>query len=210
MRRVLLGTRNRDKLRELQSLMRGSGITVASLDDFHQAGDVSEDGRTFEANARKKARLYSRVADCLTFADDSGLMVDALNGRPGIYSARFAGRRCTYADNNRKLLALLSGKTGAKRCAKFVCVIALYYNGKPFEVVRGECRGRIADRATGRRGFGYDPVFIPKGFSRTFAEMPRAAKNRISHRARALRAAAGCIRRFFSRNANLSNHGRSR
>ncbi len=198
-KRVLLGTRNRDKLRELRFLMRDSGVRVLSLDDVPSCATAVENGRTFEANAKKKARLYSRAADCLTLADDSGLLVDALNGKPGVYSARFAGEGCSYADNNRKLLSLLSRVPQNKRRARFVSVIALYHRGRPFAVVRGECRGRIAFASKGENGFGYDPLFIPAGHSRTFAEMPHALKNRISHRARALTAAGRCIHRFFSK-----------
>ena len=117
-RRLVLGTKNKDKLRELRRLLGGSKIRVLSLSDFPECGDVVENGKTFEANARKKAGVYSRHTKCLTLADDSGLSVFALNGRPGVYSARFAGKGCQYQDNNRKLLRLLKKIPNPKRKAK--------------------------------------------------------------------------------------------
>jgi len=196
-RQLVLGTKNKDKLRELKRLLGGSKINVLSLSDFQGCEDVVENGKTFEANAKKKARVYSRHTKCLTLADDSGLMVSVLNGRPGVYSARFAGEGCRYQDNNQKLLKLLKKVPPAKRTAKFVCVMALYDNGRLIDVVKGECRGTIAFSEKGRHGFGYDPVFIPKGFSKTFAELSPAAKNRISHRGKALRSAKKAILDYF-------------
>lgn len=191
---IVLGTQNKDKMRELQNLMRGCGIKVQSLADFPGAPHVEETGKTFEANARLKARAFSKHTKSLTLADDSGLMVNALNGKPGVYSARFAGPGCTYEDNNRKLLKLLADRGRARtipvsRRAKFVSVIAIYDSGRPVAVVRGECPGRIADAPRGLRGFGYDPVFIPKGLTQTFAELSKEVKNAVSHRGKALRKA---------------------
>ena len=199
MKRLVLGTNNRDKLKELQRFLKGSGIQVLSLKDFPGCPEAVESGKTFEANARIKARLYSRHTGILALADDSGLMVNFLKGRPGVYSARFAGPGCGYQDNNRKLLRLLKKTPGPKRLAKFVCVIALYDAGKKIGVVRGECRGRIAFEEKGKNGFGYDPVFIPNGFSKTYAELSAAEKNQISHRGRALRKAKAVLIRHLSR-----------
>lgn len=192
-RTVVIGTRNRDKLKELQALLKGSGIRVLSLADFPGCADVKETGRTFEANARKKAKAYAKHTHLLTLADDSGLMVSALKGRPGVTSARFAGRGCAYRDNNRKLLCLLKDLPPSKRNARFVSVIAIYLGRECIGVVRGECQGKIAFEEKGRKGFGYDPVFIPAGFSKTYAELSPAAKNKISHRGRALRSAKKVI-----------------
>ena len=186
---IVIGTKNKDKLRELKRLLRGVRLRVKSLADFQKSPNVKETGKTFEANAKLKARFYSRHVKGLAFADDSGLMVKALNGRPGVYSARFAGQGCTYLDNNRKLIRLLKNTPNAKRGAKFVCVIAIYDNGKLLGVVRGECAGRITHEIRGKQGFGYDPVFIPRGLKKTYAELSKSHKNRISHRGRALRAA---------------------
>lgn len=177
--------------------MRGSRIKVLSLADFKRCADVHETGRTFLANAKLKARAYARHTGMLTLADDSGLMVSALNGKPGVYSARFAGAGCTYLDNNEKLLRLLKHLPLVKRAAKFVSVIAVYQGKKFIGSVKGECRGRIAFEIKGVNGFGYDPVFIPKGFSKTYAELPRVQKNRISHRGRALRKAKALILKYF-------------
>ncbi|MBI2094539.1 MAG: RdgB/HAM1 family non-canonical purine NTP pyrophosphatase [Candidatus Omnitrophica bacterium] len=186
---LVLGTKNKDKLRELKRLLKGAKLRALSPADFPGCPEAAETGRTFEANAKQKARAYSKFTGSLALADDSGLRVDALGGRPGVYSARFAGPGCTYEDNNRKLLRLLQKTPPSKRGAKFVCVVALYDAGKLVGVVRGECRGRIAQAPRGRNGFGYDPVFIPDGFSKTFAELPKTQKNKISHRGRAMRAA---------------------
>ena len=195
MKILVVGTKNKDKRREIEALLKGAPIEVLSLADFPACPDVKEDGRTYEANAKKKARAYSKVTKRLTLADDSGLGVTRLNGRPGVYSARFAGAGCTYQGNNRKLLKLLKGLPDAQRAAKFVCVMALYDNGRFIETVRGECAGKIAHAVRGANGFGYDPVFIPKGFSKTFAELSAAEKNKISHRGKALRLAKKAVLR---------------
>ncbi len=192
-KRVVIGTGNLDKLAEIRRLLRGTRIRVECLRDHPGAPEVVENGRTFEANARKKAYAYSRHARTLVLADDSGLSVSALNGKPGVYSARFAGPGCTYADNNEKLLRSLRGIPQERRKAKFVCVAALYDNGRSVAVVKGICRGRITDRSLGQCGFGYDPVFIPEGQSRTFAQMSRRMKNKLSHRGKALRAAKKAV-----------------
>ncbi len=184
---VVLGTKNKHKLHELELLLKGSPVRVLSLGDFPRCPEAVEDGRTFEANAKKKARLYSKHTKRPALADDSGLMVNCLNGKPGVYSARFAGKNCSYEENNRKLLKLLKGLPPSKRKAKFVSVIAFYDNGKFIQTVRGECAGSIALESRGVHGFGYDPVFIPRGFSKTFAELAPSTKNKISHRFRALR-----------------------
>ena len=199
--KLVLGTKNKDKLRELRHLLSGSKVRVLSLADFPKCRDVHETGKTFEANARKKARAYSLHTKSLTLADDSGLMVNFLNGRPGVYSARFAGKGCTYHDNNAKLLKLLSEIPLFKRKANFICVMALYNNGKLLKIVKGECRGTIAFFEKGKRGFGYDPVFIPDGLSKTFAELSPATKNRISHRGKALRAAKKTVLNYLLKNA---------
>ncbi len=176
-------------MREIRHLLSGTKVGVLSLADFPKCKDVEENGKTFEINAKKKARSYSLHTHSLTLADDSGLMVNYLNGRPGIYSARFAGENCTYHDNNVKLLKLLENVPRNKRGAKFICVMAIYDRGKFVKTVKGECHGVIAYTEKGQNGFGYDPVFIPDGFSRTFAELSPVTKNRISHRGKALRAA---------------------
>lgn len=197
MRQIVLGTKNKNKRRELQSLLKSSRIKVLSLLDFPACRGVKETGKTFEANARLKAKYYAKHTGLLTLADDSGLMVNCLGGKPGVYSARFARPGCTYRDNNRKLLNLLKKVPAAKRKAKFVCVIAVHKGSKCLGVAKGECPGSIAFAARGKNGFGYDPVFIPKGFSKTYAELAPAVKNRTSHRGRALGAAKRIILKFY-------------
>jgi len=197
-RAVVLGTGNADKLAELQRLLKDSKIKVRAISEFGKPPRVVEDGRTFEANAAKKARAYSKLSDLVTLADDSGLCVRALNRRPGIYSARFAGPDCKYEDNNRKVLRLLARKRGAERAATFYSVIALYRAGKRIASFQGTCSGRIAHGPRGKNGFGYDPVFIPNGFTKTYAELKPSQKNRISHRGRALEKAKRFLVRYFS------------
>lgn len=199
MKKIIIGTKNKDKLRELRSLLKGSRAKVMSLADLSACPDIVEDGKSFETNAAKKARVYSRLTGFLTLADDSGLEVSVLKGRPGVYSARFAGPGCTYQDNNRKLLKLLEEIPVGKRRAKFVCVAALYNKGRRVALVRGECAGRIARAPRGRNGFGYDPVFIPDGFKKTFAELSAKTKNRISHRGKALAEAKRALLNYWAK-----------
>lgn len=193
--RLLIGTNNQDKLNELKRLV-GKALRVQSLKDFPGSTEAVEDGTTFISNAKKKASHYAKYTGQLTLADDSGLMVNALNGAPGVYSARYAGEGCTYRDNNEKLLRVLKKKRS--RAAKFVCVIAVYDGRKFIGSVRGECKGKIAEKIRGKNGFGYDPVFIPVGYTKTFAELPPAVKNKVSHRSRALRAAVKLVRRYLA------------
>ena len=205
-RLLVVGTKNEDKLREIRVLLKGLPFQALSLSDFPRCSEVLENGKTFAANADKKARQYSRHTRALTLADDSGLMVSALKGKPGVYSARFAGPGCTYRDNNRKLLRLLQKTPSSKRAAKFVCVMSLYENGRRVAAVRGECRGKIAFEERGKYGFGYDPVFVPKGHSKTFAEMGPHAKAGMSHRGRALR----LVRQFLQKPADIFSNRPSR
>ncbi len=191
--KLLIATRNAHKLREIREIFDLPDLDVVSALDFPEIPDVVEDGATLEANAIKKAVTLARATGLWSMADDTGLEVTALNGAPGVYSARYAGENASYADNNRKLLGALGG--AANRSAQFRCVIALADPSGEARTVAGVCRGRIADAARGDGGFGYDPLFIPDGFDRTFAELSAEEKNRISHRGRALAEA----RRAWSR-----------
>ncbi len=162
---------------------------VGALPQLATAPDVEETGTTLEENARIKARGIGDALGVLAVADDTGLEVDALGGAPGVYAARYAGEGATYADNVAKLLAALHAVPDAARSARFATVVVAYERGRDDVVVRGEVEGRIATEPRGRRGFGYDPVFMPReGDGRTFAEMTAGEKNAISHRGRALRA----------------------
>lgn len=192
---IVVATRNPKKLAELRRYLAGVPARLVSLSAYPRVPPVREDGATFEQNAVKKALLPSRRAPgALVVADDSGLMVDALGGAPGVRSARFAGRRVGGdGANNAKLLRALRRIPPPLRVARFVCVVAVARRGRLLGTVRAECHGTIAPAPRGRTGFGYDPVFIPAGGTRTFAELGPRAKDRLSHRARAMRRARPLI-----------------
>ena len=184
MMKLVIATRNKHKLEEIRAIFSLGALDLASALDFPEIPDVVEDGLTFEDNAVKKAVTLARATGCWALADDSGLEVDALDGRPGVYSARYAGEPADYEANNRKLLAELQGQSN--RRARFRCVVALADPSGKSRVVQGQCGGVIVDRPRGRAGFGYDPLFVPDGYTETFAEMEAGLKNKISHRGRAL------------------------
>lgn len=183
---LLLGSGNQDKARELAELLAGLPWDVRSLNDYPAVEAPEEHGSTFEENALLKARFYGAHFGVACVADDSGLEVDALDGAPGVYSARYAGPGCTYADNNEKLLAALEGIPWHERTARFRCCAALVLPGDAApHVEHGTVEGHIAIECTGENGFGYDPLFVPAGHDRTFGEMEPRAKHAISHRGRA-------------------------
>ena len=181
---LLLATRNPGKVKEIIAILKDLPIEIRTLQDFPDLPEVVEDGKTFEENALKKAREIYLRTNIPSLADDSGLEVFALDMRPGVYSARYAGEKVTYEDNNNKLLEELNSLPPEKRGARFRCVAALIGNDLQ-EVCDGICRGAIATEPRGTGGFGYDPLFIPEGFEETFAELPIDVKNRMSHRAMA-------------------------
>ena len=184
---LLIGTGNRGKAAELARLLDDLPWHVKDLSDFPNVPEPAEDGETFEANAVKKARYFSDHFRVSCVADDSGLVVDALDGAPGIFSARYAGNGATDAENNAKLLAALDGWPEPERAARFVCCIAFVRPGAEPHIETGMAEGRIAFEPKGSLGFGYDPLFIPEGFTVTFAEMDPSEKLAVSHRGRALR-----------------------
>ncbi len=185
--KLVIATRNAHKLEEIHAIFDFQNLEVCSAFDFPDVPDVEEDGETLEANAKKKAVEIALATGCWALADDSGLEVDALAGAPGVYSARYAGEHCSYADNNAKLLKELAGNQN--RSARFRTVIALSDPSGSVQTVAGECPGAIIEELRGTNGFGYDPLFVPDGYSETFAELSSEVKNRISHRANALREA---------------------
>lgn len=195
---IIAATRNKDKLREIKELLRGLPVEVFSLDSFKDAPEVIEDGKTLEDNAIKKAVEISKFLGKFAIADDSGLEVEYLNGDPGVYSARFSGEGATYKSNNEKLLGLLKDVPLSKRNACFKCVIAIADKGRIVGVAEGLCNGKIGFEQKGDNGFGYDPVFIPDGCKKTFAEIDPAGKNEISHRSRALAEAKKIISEYLS------------
>ncbi|HEX6532125.1 MAG TPA: XTP/dITP diphosphatase [Nitrospira sp.] len=184
-RDLVLATRNRHKGEELASLLTDLPVRIRTMDEFPDVPDVVEDGDTCEANAIKKARAVSDATGLLAVADDTGLEVDALDGRPGVYAARYAGPQATYEDNCRKLLSEMAGVPLDRRTARFVTVAAVALPSQTVEVMIGRLEGLISERPAGARGFGYDPVFYVPELGKTLAELSSGEKNRISHRAKA-------------------------
>jgi len=182
---LLLGSGNLDKARELAVLLEGLPWEVRSLRDFSAVEEPVEDGDTFESNALIKAKFYGAHFGVACVADDSGLEVDALNGAPGVYSARYAGDSCSYADNNSKLLRALDGVPWHERTARFRCCAALVLPDGTHHVEFGTVEGHIPIACAGDSGFGYDPLFVPRGDDRTFGEMSPLEKHAISHRGQA-------------------------
>jgi XTP/dITP diphosphohydrolase len=185
---LILATRNPHKTREVQRML-GPEFTVRDLGAFPHIPEISETGNSFEENAIVKAISVSSRLPGFVIADDSGLEVDALGGAPGIYSARYAGTETNDEANNRKLLKELenAGAKSNRRSARFRCVIALAREGNVIQTFHGAVEGTIVNAPRGDRGFGYDPLFLPDGFIQTFGELPDETKDRVSHRARALR-----------------------
>lgn len=182
---IVLATGNQNKVKELQALVRDVPVTVRCLKDYGPLPEAVEDGATFEENAYKKALHYARILGLPALADDSGLVVDALDGAPGVYSARYSGETATDWDNCEKLLHEMQGKTN--RAARFECVLSLAVPHGPALTWEGRCEGRIAERRQGEAGFGYDPVFYYEAFGKTFAEVSMEEKSRVSHRGLAMR-----------------------
>ncbi|MEE1112725.1 MAG: non-canonical purine NTP diphosphatase [Bacteroidales bacterium] len=180
-REIVIATNNKHKVEEIRSLV-GDRIKIISLSELGCKEDIPETGETLEENARQKARyIWEKYGkDC--FADDTGLMVDALDGKPGVYSARFAGEKCSFDDNINLMLEMMEGKTNRK--AYFSTVICLIEQGEE-KLFEGSCPGSILTERYGRGGFGYDPIFIPDGYGESFAEMSLEEKNKISHRGKA-------------------------
>ncbi len=191
--KLVLATRNSDKVREIREALQGLPIDIASLEGYPRIGEIPEEAETLEENALTKAETVARETGLPALADDTGLEVDALGGRPGVRSSRYAGEEATYEDNVRKLLKELDGVPPGRRGAVFRTVIAVAVPGERSQTVEGRCAGVIETEPRGRSGFGYDPVFLPEGYGSTFAEMTLAQKNRISHRGRALAAARALI-----------------
>ena len=186
MKELLVASGNKGKLREFGKLLQGVVDTILSPADFPGLPEVEEDGETFEANAIKKARSAAIFTGKPVLADDSGLVVDHLDGRPGVYSARFAGEGAKDADNNALLLRELDGVPGERRGAAFHCVIALCRPDGSCQTFDGMLEGEILEAPRGEGGFGYDPLFLVPGYGQTFSELPLEIKNAISHRGRAM------------------------
>ncbi|MBI1920551.1 MAG: XTP/dITP diphosphatase [Geobacter sp.] len=199
MKELLVATTNRGKLKEIEALLSGCVERLYSLADFPDLLVVEEDGATFEENAVKKARSAAQATGKPTIADDSGLVVAALGGQPGVHSARFAGVDATDADNNVKLLHEMSAVPAESRKAAFRCVVALCFPDGACRTFSGELPGTILFEQRGTGGFGYDPLFYIPGYDGTLAELPLEAKNAISHRGKAM---AG-LKEFLSSDSGL-------
>jgi XTP/dITP diphosphohydrolase len=185
--KLLIATRNAGKVSELTELLAGLPLSLRNLSDLPDIPEVEETGRTFVENATLKARYYAARSGLWTLADDSGLEVEALGNAPGVYSARYAGPDASDEERMARLLEELRATGNTERRARFVCVLAINTPGtEAVDCFTGTCEGRIAHAPRGRGGFGYDPVFIPDGYTETFGELPPSVKRHISHRARAL------------------------
>ena len=197
--KVVLASRNKNKIKEIKEIYRsitGKDLDILSLDDIGYYGDIEENGSSFEENARIKASVPASLG-YIGLADDSGLMVDAIGGAPGIYSARYSGEDCNYARNNEKLLSELDGAND--RSAKFVCVFCAVAPDGELLTVRGECHGLIANELHGEGGFGYDPLFIYPPLGKSFGELSHEEKNTVSHRAVALTSLIPKLSEFISK-----------
>ncbi len=184
---IIVATKNRGKVREIRKALKGLGLKIYSLNDFSDVPEIEEDGESFTENALKKARFYSKHFGKLTIADDSGLEVDALEGLPGIYSARYSGEGASDRENNQKLLREMEAIRISKRGARFKCVMAMVFHDGREAVAEGSCRGRIGFREMGKKGFGYDPLFLLPQYGKTMAQLTLKEKNRVSHRGKALK-----------------------
>ncbi len=186
--KIIAATQNKHKIKEIQAITEPFGFQIVSREEAG-IGDfeIEENGETFEENSLKKAMSIFDICGIPTIADDSGLMVDILDGGPGVYSARFAGEEGNDSKNNDKLLELMKDVPVEKRSGRFVSVITMVFSKDDIIVARGECLGHIMYEATGENGFGYDPLFAPRGYEVSFGNLPTVLKNCISHRARALK-----------------------
>jgi XTP/dITP diphosphohydrolase len=193
---VIVATRNKGKIREIRDALKGLNLRIHGLSDFPDVPEVEEDGHSFTENALKKARFYARHFGKLTIADDSGLEVDSLKGLPGVHSARYAGERASSRENNQKLLREIQGVPISKRGARFRCVIAVKSPEEREVLAEGSCRGKIGFKERGRKGFGYDPLFILPKNGKTMAELSLEEKNRVSHRGKALKKIRRIIQSF--------------
>ena len=196
MPRLLLATTNPGKIREYRLLLAGVGYQIVTLSEQGITEAVTEEGESYEQNAARKAVVYAKLSRLITLADDSGIEVDALKGKPGVHSARFAGKKATDADRVARLLARLSGVPPDKRTAHFKCVIAIATPEGKLDICQGECHGIVAFEAKGENGFGYDPIFYLPRLGKTMAELPPRLKNRLSHRGKAARKARKILARL--------------
>lgn len=187
MKKIIIATKNPGKAKEFKEFFLEYKVEAVSLLDLSESvEDIEETGTTFEANAALKAEQIAKQFKTPVLADDSGLVIDALDGRPGVHSARYAGKPKDDRANTEKVLKELKDITDSVRTARFVCVLAIAAPGKETSFTKGHCEGKITDVPKGSYGFGYDPIFISDGYSKTLAELPPDEKNKISHRKNAM------------------------
>ncbi len=197
---IVLATHNKDKIREIKNLLEDLPVEIKTYEDFPEMPDIDETGTTFKENAILKSNSINEYTGLPALADDSGLEVEALDGRPGVYSSRYAGPGCTYDDNNKKLLQELEGVSTERRKASFRTVIAISWDKDNVETVEGRADGIITTSNQGVSGFGYDPVFYYPQAGKTFAEMTLEEKNKVSHRGLALLKAKELIKKHLEKN----------
>ncbi len=193
--KLVFATKNKDKIREIKNVLAGLPVEILTASDFKDFPDIEETGATLEENAKLKACGIAQFTGMAALADDSGLEVAALGGAPGVFSSRYAGPGCSYADNNAKLLREMKDVPEGERQARFRTVIAIAWDGENVETVDGTVEGVITRENRGQNGFGYDPVFFYPPAGRTFAEMSLEEKNKVSHRGKAVTAARELIKR---------------
>ncbi len=198
-RELVVATKNKKKLKEIKEILNGLDFKVTSLADYSNVPRIIENGRTFKDNAAKKAIKIARFTKKLTLGEDSGLCVDALGGKPGVYSSRFSGKSKSDKGNNLKVLRLLDGKSLGLRKAHYVCAVALADEKGMLGVVEGKCSGLIGFEMKGSRGFGYDPLFIIPKYKKTFAQLGKKIKHKISHRHYALKKAQKIIQKYVEK-----------
>jgi XTP/dITP diphosphohydrolase len=183
--KIILASKNKGKIKEVREIWDGTDIDLISLIDLEDFSEIEESGTTFEQNARIKAEAVYRKYKLPSIADDSGIIAEQLFGAPGVYSARYAGIDAADEDNNRKLIRELE-KFKEPHYASYIC-FAVFFDGNEFKIARGEVKGKIIKEPRGQNGFGYDPLFIPEGYSLTMGELPADEKNKISHRGKAFK-----------------------
>ncbi len=208
MKELLVATTNLHKFGEIKGILDGIPFELLCLEDVNYNKEIIENGESFEENAVIKAKQVGRDTGYLTVADDSGLVVDALDGKPGVYSARFGGEDNDYTHKMSLILDELKDVEGPKRTARFVCVAVLYSpHTNTCKIVKGVVNGRIATEIRGTNGFGYDPIFIPEGYNRTFGELDPEIKASISHRYKAFSQIKGLLLKGGYVNGNTSSFG---
>jgi len=202
MRELLVATKNKKKLEEIKAILKGVGLKISSLADYAKTPKIVENGKTFKANAIKKAITIARFSRKLTLGEDSGLCIDVLGGAPGIRSSRFSGKDKSDAKNNTKVLKLLGNLPLKKRKAHYTCAVALADESGLIGLVEGKCYGLIGFSLKGQHGFGYDPLFVIPKYKKTFAELGERIKHKMSHRYRALKKAKKIIQKYIEQSAS--------